>query len=111
MLSWSEMQGPLGKVLFLLTLSLVLANAHCFAHCLVARCDSGAMPCHQSKTPTVQCAHGHDLTGPAAHEFVFGELASAGIAYVPALPMAPLAMPAFELLAEASPGGAAPLRI
>jgi hypothetical protein len=57
-----------GKVLVLLFVALMLANAQCFTDCLVAHCGSKPMPCHETgKTKADHCAHGHDLTAPSQH--------------------------------------------
>jgi len=59
-----KMRLMLGKVLILLTLALTLANAQCFARCLVQPCDVATSPCHSSgNQKSGHCSFRHAITG------------------------------------------------
>jgi len=60
-----------GKVLIVLTLALTLANAQCFARCLVQPCDAGTSPCHsQGNQKSGHCSYRHAITGLSAKHAV-----------------------------------------
>ena len=59
-----KMARVLGKALILLTIALTLANAQCFARCLVQPCDTGSSPCHsQGNHKPGQCNFRQAVTG------------------------------------------------
>ena len=62
-----KMRLVLGKVLILLTIALTLANAQCFARCLVAPCDLATSPCHSNgNQKSGHCSFRHAITGASA---------------------------------------------
>jgi|SRR5260370_15992921 len=66
-----------GKVLILLTIALALVNVHCFAHCIVQACASGAMHCHpEGKPDASHCSHQHDVTTHAGLPCILVETAT-----------------------------------
>ena len=110
------MRHAAGKVLILLTIALALANARCFAHCLVQPCgQQGAMSCHShGKANSVNCAHHHDMTAPAASS-------NPAVDFVFVIPVAPadialdVSLEAFEVVSPSPPERpgpiSAPLRV
>jgi hypothetical protein len=51
------------KILIVLSIAMVLANARCVAQCLVQPCESGGDHCHShGKSNTGLCSHQHEMT-------------------------------------------------
>src|ERR1700722_5529646 len=61
------MRGALARVFILLSIALALANAQCFARCLVAAPDHATPPCHSHGHAKTQVAGPqHDIRPSAA---------------------------------------------
>ena len=66
----------MGKILTLLAIVLVFANAQCFVRCQLDSADRSAPPCHsQSKLSLDHCIEQHELSiAPAVPQLVIAAL-------------------------------------
>jgi hypothetical protein len=101
MLSWRKMRSWWARILILLTVALAVANAQCFAQCLMQ--PRGAAHCHQhGQTKFAHCSLQHELRLSSAGSVAPGAVLIA-LVELPDLAINPASPRSIEPLAESPP--------